>query len=89
MSLQIIQKQDRYKVIGDFGGADAASSYAHFIQALNLKELLKIDIDEVTQIDRTGVDVLTRLHEESLSLNSKLHIVGRGSRDIYEEIRKI
>ena len=48
---------------------------------------MTINIQNVTSIDRYGVNALAQLHNEALVKGKKLSIIGMGSDDLYEHFK--
>ena len=48
---------------------------------------LTINIEEVEWMDRYGVKAMTELHNEAISKNKKLSIIGMGCRDLYDHFK--
>ena len=44
---------------------------------------LTISIEDVESMDKYGVDAIAKLHEEALSKNKRLSIIGFGCKELY------
>ena len=48
---------------------------------------ITISIEEVTNMDRFGVNALAALHNEAIAKNKSLSIIGLGCKDLYNHFK--
>lgn len=48
---------------------------------------LTISIQDIESMDKYGVAVIARLHEEALSKNKRLSIIGFGCKELYDHFK--
>ncbi len=48
---------------------------------------LTISIEDVESMDKYGVDAIAKLHEEALSKNKRLSIIGFGCKELYDHFK--
>ncbi|WP_405295141.1 hypothetical protein [Algibacter sp. Ld11] len=58
-----------------------------FQNIFNRVSTLTISIEDVKSMDRYGVKALTELHNEAVSKNKSMAIVGFGSKDLYNHFK--
>ncbi|WP_290470244.1 STAS domain-containing protein [Lacinutrix sp. MedPE-SW] len=85
MALTILRHQNTFTVKGKINAATASNFKTHFNMTLNCLKNLTIDINNVTEIDASGVDALKSIYENSKRWNKPFSIVGIGCKDLYEE----
>lgn len=83
MSLQIIEKNGVFFLNGKINTTTSRPFLIHFDYLLDTKDV-KVNIDNVTEIDKDGMEAIEILKAIALRNNMNFSILGYGSRDIYE-----
>lgn len=87
MALTITRKEKIFEVAGQINATTAGYFKTHFTITLNSSRGLTIDINKVTEIDASGIRALQSIYNDAQSWNKPFHIIGIGSKDIYDEFR--
>ncbi len=85
MANTIKEKSDVFILQGKINSSTAHQLITHLEYLLNINKMLTINIDEVTKIDEKGILALFQLQVYALRYNYHFLIVGKGSREIYNE----
>ena len=84
MELKITQHDNYFHVTGTLTKFNVHQFKKEFSNVFDKQNALTISIENLTSIDRYGVNALAQLHNEALVKGKKLSIVGMGSDDLYE-----
>lgn len=87
MSLEISYYNNYYKIKGSLNKLNLSTFNNHFASIFEKTNSITIDIENIETIDRAGVMALARLHNEAISKNKRLSIVGLGCKDLYEHFK--
>lgn len=87
MNLEITNKNNVFQVAGTLNKFNVHQFKNEFLNIFEKQNSLIISIENVTSIDRSGVNALAQLHNEALSKHKKLSIIGMGSDDLYEHFK--
>ena len=84
MDLQITNHDNLFQVSGTLNKFNIHQFKKEFSNIFDKQNALIISIENVTSIDRYGVNALAQLHNEALVKGKKLSIIGMGCDDLYE-----
>lgn len=87
MNLEITNHNDIFLVAGTLNKFNVHEFKKEFSNIFEKQNALTISIENVTSIDRYGVNALAQLHNEALAKHKKLSIIGMGSDDLYEHFK--
>ena len=87
MDLQITNQNNLFQVTGTLNKFNVHYFKKEFSNIFDKQNALTINIQNVTSIDRYGVNALAQLHNEALVKGKKLSIIGMGSDDLYEHFK--
>ncbi len=87
MALQILECNGTFYITGKINSRTSNSFLTHFTHVLRKHEdeALTINIDKVSEIDRTGVEAFKKLHTTATENQKEFSITGYGCKDIYYE----
>ncbi|MGB6269675.1 MAG: STAS domain-containing protein [Olleya sp.] len=89
MALTISRNNNTFTVEGKLNACTASNFKTHFNLTLNCLKDLTIDISKVNEIDTNGVAALKVIYDNAKSWNKPFSIVGKGCKDVYEELLNI
>lgn len=84
MDLQITNQDNFFQVTGTLTKFNVHHFKREFSNVFDKNNSLIISIENLTSIDRYGVNALAQLHNEALVKGKKLSIIGMGCDDLYE-----
>lgn len=87
MNLEIIKQGTSFEVKGTLTKFNVHLFKKEFSNVFDKHDSLIINIENLTSIDRYGVNALAQLHNESLAKCKKLSIIGMGCDDLYEHFK--
>lgn len=87
MNLEITNENNIFLVVGTLNKLNVQQFKNEFLNIFEKQNALVISIENVTSIDRYGVNALAQLHNEALRKHKKLSIIGIGSDDLYEHFK--
>ncbi|MEO5788695.1 MAG: STAS domain-containing protein [Gelidibacter sp.] len=87
MDLQITSQNNLFQVTGTLNKFNVHHFKKEFSNIFDKQNALTINIQNVTSIDRYGVNALAQLHNEALVKGKKLSIIGMGCDDLYEHFK--
>jgi ABC-type transporter Mla MlaB component len=87
MDLKITKYNDLFKVEGNLNKGNIHVFLKEFQNIFEASEKITISIEELAGIDRYGVNALAKLHNESITKNKSLSIVGLGCKDLYDHFK--
>ncbi|WP_299762477.1 STAS domain-containing protein [uncultured Dokdonia sp.] len=85
MALQILECDGTFYITGKINATTSNSFTTHFTHVLRKHEEVTINIDNVKEIDRTGVEAFKRLQTTATENQKEFSITGYGCKDIYYE----
>lgn len=85
MALEITRNDNTFKVEGKINTSTSSYFKTHFIITLNSINGLIIDLNKVTEIDACGLQALKSIHEKAIMWKKPFSIIGKGSKEIYNE----
>ena len=87
MALTITRNEKIFKVKGQINSITAGYFKTHFTITLNSSKELTIDINEVTEIDQSGVKAFESIYNDAQSWNKPFYILGAGNKSLLDELR--
>lgn len=87
MELQITNQDNLFQVTGTLTKFNVHHFKKEFSNIFDKQNTLTISIQNLTSIDRYGVNALAQLHNEALVKGKKLSIIGMGCDDLYEHFK--
>ncbi|WP_303317950.1 STAS domain-containing protein [Flavivirga abyssicola] len=85
MALKITDQNGTFLVEGTINTTTALNFQNHLEAILNTYETLTIDIENVTEIDASGMQALRALYNNALIYNRPFYIVGTGCKEVYDD----
>lgn len=89
MGLQINNQVECFQISGALNKTNVEEFTSYFEDVVENSSQITINIEELTSIDRTGVNALVKLYLKSLENNAQFFITGFGSKDIHEHLRTV
>jgi ABC-type transporter Mla MlaB component len=87
MNLRITNCNNFFKIKGELNKKSLAIFNEEFHDIFNRVSRLTISIEDVNCMDRHGIKALTELHDEAISKNKSMAIIGFGSEDLYNQFK--
>jgi len=87
MVLEISNCDNCYNIIGSLTQQNLYIFQTAFQDIFETTEILTISIEGLIDIDREGVSAITKLHNEALTNQKKLIIIGLGNKELYEHFK--
>ena len=87
MDLQITNYNNRFKVKGTLNKLNLKIFNAHFSNIFEKFDDVFLDIEQITNVDRTGVMALAKLHNEAISKSKRLSIIGFGCKELFHHFK--
>ena len=84
MNLEISHVNNIYKVKGILNRRNATSFQEEFIAILEKLDAIILNIQGLESIDRYGIMALAKLHNNSITHNKSLSIIGCGNNGLYD-----
>ncbi|GER60151.1 STAS domain-containing protein [Patiriisocius marinus] len=85
MALQIIEQNGTFQLRGIINESTTRSLIIQFEHLVQKGHKITISTDQVSFIDNCGVEAFKTLMAIALQNNSEFSIIGKGSKDIYED----
>ncbi|GAA3612105.1 STAS domain-containing protein [Flavivirga amylovorans] len=85
MALKITNQDGTFLIEGTINTSTALNFQNHLESILNVYETLTIDIENVTEIDASGMNALRALYSNALIYNRPFYIIGTGCKEIYDD----
>jgi len=85
MALQILECNRTFYITGKINATTSNSFTTHFTHVLRKHEDVTINIDNVKEIDKSGVEAFKKLHTTATENQKEFSITGYGCKDIYYE----
>lgn len=87
MNIEITSYNNQFKLKGVLNRQNVNVFNSEFRNIFEKFNSLTLSIEGLTSIDRYGVNALAQLHNESISKQKSLSIIGMGCDDLYEHFR--
>ncbi|MDG1729504.1 MAG: hypothetical protein P8K68_05730 [Algibacter sp.] len=88
MDFKITHCNTFFKVKGILDKNSVAVFNKEFNNIFDRVNNLTISIQDIVSMDKYGVDAISKLHEEALTRNKKLSIIGFGCKELYDHFKK-
>ena len=85
MSLQITEKQGTYYLKGKINASTFKAFETYFKYNLQIENKIIVNIDNVTEIDKAGLDTMRDLTKTAMLNLKTFSIIGYGCKDIYDD----
>jgi anti-anti-sigma regulatory factor len=87
MSLRITSCNNYFKLKGIFNKEDTNVFKSEFENIFDYFSSLTINIEDLESMDSYGASALTNLHEQAITRNRKMSIIGLGCKDLYDHFK--
>lgn len=87
MNIEITSYNNQFRIKGVLNRQNVNVFNSEFKNIFEKFNSLTLSIEGLTSIDRYGVNALAQLHNESISKNKSLSIIGMGCDDLYEHFK--
>jgi anti-anti-sigma regulatory factor len=87
MALTIKENNGEYVVEGAINASTAKHFQNHCELLMKALGELTINIENITEIDKSGLNALKDLYDNALNYNRGFYMVGVGCKEIYDEFR--
>ena len=87
MVLEISNCDNCYKIIGSLTQKNLSIFQNSFKNIFETNNNLTINIEGLKDIDREGISAITKLHNEALTKQKKLTIIGLGNKQLYQHFK--
>ncbi|AUP77642.1 STAS domain-containing protein [Flavivirga eckloniae] len=85
MALRITEQNGIFFLEGAINVSTTLNFQNHLESILNQKKGLTIDVENVTEIDPSGMQVLRELYSKAQSKKRPFFVVGTGCKEIYDD----
>lgn len=87
MELEITRSNSFFKMKGILNKRNVDLFKKEFNHVFDKLSSITISIESIEWMDRSGVKAFANLHEEAVSKNKKLSIIGLGCKDLYDHFK--
>ncbi len=87
MNLEITSYNNQFKIKGVLNRQNVHLFAYEFKNIFEKVNSVTLNIEEITSIDRYGVNALAQLNNESITKHKNLSIIGMGCDDLYEHFK--
>lgn len=87
MTIIMTKQIGKFLLEGMIDNSTALSFQNYFEDVLNTCEELVVDVENVSQIDSSGMKALKSLYLYAKGCNRKFYVVGTGCKEIYDHFR--
>lgn len=87
MAFTIKENQGQFLIEGIINSSTANYFQDHCMMLLNEFGELTINIENTTEIDKSGLLALRAIYNQAITYNRKFYIVGIGCKEIYDDFR--
>lgn len=87
MNLKITHYNNFFNVKGILDKASVGFFQTEFENVFERLQTVTISIEDLESIDKFGVMALAKLHNESITKQKQLSIIGFGCKDLYEHFK--
>lgn len=85
MALKITQQNSVFIIEGTINASTAMHFQNYLESILNAYEALTIDIENVTEIDASGMKAMRALYSNALIYNRPFYIIGTGCKEVHDD----
>ena len=87
MELEITNYNNFFQIKGNLNKHNLDVFKNEFRHVFDRTNSLTISIEDIESMDRYGVNALAELHNESISKNKSMSIIGLGCKDLYDHFK--
>jgi len=87
MNLKITNCNNFFKIKGILNRRNVHLFQEEFRNIFDRVNKLTISIEELEDIDRYGINAIAKLHNESITMEKNLSIIGYGHRGLYHHLK--
>lgn len=87
MALSINEVNNVFKVKGSINTNTAQNFQKHLEMVIKTQDGLTIDINDVMEIDKRGLDAIKSLYDYALQYRREFYILGNGCKEIYDDFK--
>lgn len=87
MDLQILECNGTFYLKGALNVTTSHPFVTHFEHVFKSTKEVTVNIDQVQEIDRSGVDALKAIYCNAENEHKKFSVIGNGCKDLYDEFR--
>lgn len=88
MPLKISKKNSVYHVKGQITLSNVAKLLKYFTKKINKKSKITLNIEEVVEIDKNGLNALQSLMNLANDKQKSFYVVGKGCKEIYDHFQE-
>lgn len=85
MSLKIVKKKNVYQLKGKINTKSVLLFLNFFTKKIDTKNVITINIDKVTEIDKSGMNAIQQLFIQASNNQKNFSIIGAGCKEIYND----
>ncbi|GAA3629576.1 STAS domain-containing protein [Flavivirga jejuensis] len=86
MALKITYKKGIFVTEGTINAMTALNFKNHIEAAIRDLEDLVINIENVTEIDTSGMEALRSIYASAIACDKKFYVVGTGCKEVYDDL---
>ncbi|WP_299225590.1 STAS domain-containing protein [uncultured Psychroserpens sp.] len=87
MNLEITHTNNFFKVKGALDRRNIHLFKSKFRNIFDTSSTITISIEDLSSIDRYGVNAIAQLHNESIVRQKRLSIIGLGCKELYDHFK--
>lgn len=87
MNLYITNANNYFNLKGSFSKSNLDVFWKEFQFIFEKNDRVTINIERLTHIDRDGINALVKLHNQSLTKQKSLSIIGMGNPKVYNRFK--
>lgn len=88
MALQITQKDETFYLKGQLNVTSKLAFITHFNQLFRKENKIAVNIEDVNEIDKQGLQALFFMMEKAEKYNKIFSVVGYGCKEIYDQFNQ-
>lgn len=89
MGIRIKNQENVYLLSGKLTSGFITDFNDYFNEVITNSQQITINIEQLSSIDRAGVNALVKLYSKSLEHNIQFYIIGFGSKDMHDHLRTV
>lgn len=87
MDLKITNCNNFFKIKGTLNKSNVKIFQREFQNVFEKASSVTISIQEVESMDKYGVEAIAKLHQEALTKNKRMSIIGFGCKELYDHFQ--
>jgi len=87
MDLKITNTNNFFKIKGILNRRTLHIFNEEFRHIFERTSKITISIEEITSMDRYGINAIAALHDESVAKNKSMAVIGLGSKELYNHFK--